>query len=212
MFLVAGWAKQSNIRKGNVFSYWPPNVNRMWLKLTEISTFENGGFLFVCEKCNVGDVTVGGVSVVSTSGFRFPVGYNLYRSTCSGDCLWSVYFRSEGCSEVGKTFGTCHFKRVPLGLAGAVTFSSIAKNNKRWGKTRWIAQLFPKQVIYCKFNNFGTACRIRSIFEGKVGEVNPHVPRGSTTPTSGPNIKKILKPKMSILPITFDSLVWLTPK
>jgi len=46
-------------------------MNRMWLKLIEISTFENGGFSIVCEKCHVGDVTVGGASVVSTPVFGF---------------------------------------------------------------------------------------------------------------------------------------------
>jgi len=74
MYPVADWANESNIRKGGVPSYYPPNMNGMWLKLIEISTFENGGFSIVCEKYHVGDVTVGDASVVSTSGFRFPVG------------------------------------------------------------------------------------------------------------------------------------------
>jgi len=63
-------------------------MNRMWLKLTEISTFENGGFSIVCEKCQVGVVTVGGGWVISTSGFLFPVGHDLYRSTCHCDFFW----------------------------------------------------------------------------------------------------------------------------
>jgi len=63
---------------------------------------ENGSFSNVCEKCHVGDVTVGGASVVSTSGFRFPVGHDLTRSTCCDDCLENVYFRRERCSKVGK--------------------------------------------------------------------------------------------------------------
>jgi len=75
--------------------------------------------------------------------------------------------------------------------------------NKRLGKRRWIAPLFSKKVVYCKFNNFGRACRTGSIFEGKVGEVNPDIPRGSTTPTSGPQIKNI-KSQMLFLPISFD--------
>jgi len=72
-------------------------MNQMWLKLIEISAFENGGFSIVCVKCLVGDVTVGGASVVSTSGIRFAVGHNL----CSGDCLVNIYFRCERCSKVG---------------------------------------------------------------------------------------------------------------
>jgi len=154
-------------------------MNRMWLKLTDILRSENGGFSIVCEKCHVCDVTLGGASVVSTSGFWFPVGHDLNRSTCSGEFLVVAYFRCERCSKVGNKL--CYFSflqgSVPLGLAGAVAFFSIAENNKRWGKRRWFAQLFPIKVNYCKFNNFGTACRIGSIFEGKVGEVNPDVPR-----------------------------------
>jgi len=74
----------------------------MWLKLTEISTFENGGFSIGCEKCHVGDVTVGGASVVSTCGFRFAVGHDLCRLMFSGDFLVNIYFRCERCSKVGK--------------------------------------------------------------------------------------------------------------
>jgi len=58
--------------------------------------------LIFCEKCQVGVVTVGGGWFVSTSGFRFPVGRDLNRSTCSGDLLGNVYFRSERCWKVGK--------------------------------------------------------------------------------------------------------------
>jgi len=95
-----------------------------------ILSFDNGSFSIVCEKCHVGDVTVGGASVVFTSGFRLPVGHDLSHSTCSGDFLVNTCFRCERCSKGGKTFGTCHFYTVPLGLAGAVAFFSIAKNNK----------------------------------------------------------------------------------
>jgi len=76
----------------------------------------------------------------------------------------------------------------PLGLAGAVAFFLLLKTTR--GGERGIAQLFPKTVIYCKFNNFGTACRIGSIFEGKVREVIPDVPQWSTTPILGPKIVK----------------------
>jgi len=58
-------------------------------------------------KSHVGDVTVGGASVVSTSGFRFPVGHDLNRSTGSGEFLVVTYFRCERCSKVGKEF--CDF-------------------------------------------------------------------------------------------------------
>jgi len=45
-------------------------------------------WFFDClRKCHVGHVTVGGASVVSTSGFRFPVGHDINRSTCSGNFL-----------------------------------------------------------------------------------------------------------------------------
>jgi len=51
----------------------------------------------------------------------------------------------------------------------------------------------PKKVIYCKFNNFGTACRVGSIFEGNIEEDNPDVLRESMTPTSGPKISNKFK-------------------
>jgi len=127
---------KKNIWKEDVPSYYPSNMNQMWLKLTDISRSENGGFSIVCEKCHVSDVTVGGASVVSTSDFRFPVGHNLSRSRCSGKFLVVAYFRRERCWKVGKKFVTFHFYRVPLGLSGAVVFFSIAINNKRWGKRR----------------------------------------------------------------------------
>jgi len=114
--------------------------------------------------------------------------------------------------EIQKHFCTCHFYGFSVGLSWGRCVFSIAKNNKRWGKNRRIAQLFPKTVIYYKFNNFGTACRIGFIFEGKVVEVNPEVPQGLTTPTSGPNVLKTFKITNIILPITFDPLVRSTPK
>jgi len=40
MYSAAGWAKQSRRWKGRVPFYWPPNMNQMWLKLTEISRSE----------------------------------------------------------------------------------------------------------------------------------------------------------------------------
>jgi len=98
--------------------------------------FEYGGFSTVCEKCHFGDITVGGASVVFTSGFRFPVGHNLYRSTSSGDVLRNVYFRPERCSKVGKQCLDLSFLRVPMGLAAAVALFCYYKNNKRWGKRR----------------------------------------------------------------------------
>jgi len=63
------------------------------------------------------------VGYVTTSGFRFRVGHDLNRSTCSGDCLGNAYFRSTNCRKSEK-FGTCHFGRIPMGLAEAVTFFS----------------------------------------------------------------------------------------
>jgi len=67
------------------------------------------------EKCHVDDVTVGGASVVSTSGYLFLVGHNLNRSTFSGDFLGNAYFWSEKILRH-------HFGRVLMGLAVAVTF------------------------------------------------------------------------------------------
>jgi len=55
------------------------------------------------EKCLVGDVTVGGGWVVSTSSFRFPVGHDLNRLTCSGDCLGNVYFQFGERSKIVRT-------------------------------------------------------------------------------------------------------------
>jgi len=39
--------------------------------------------------------SLGGASVVSTSGFLFPVGHDLNRSMCSSDFLGNAYFRSK---------------------------------------------------------------------------------------------------------------------
>jgi len=44
--------------------------------------------------------TVGGASVVSTSGFRFLVGHNLNRWMCGGEFLEVAYFLCERCSNV----------------------------------------------------------------------------------------------------------------
>jgi len=85
--------------EGGVPPYCPLNMNRMCLKLTEISRSGNGSFSIVCKKCHVGDVTLGGASLF-TSGFQFPVGHDLYRLTYSGDFPRNVYFRSERCSKV----------------------------------------------------------------------------------------------------------------
>jgi len=70
--------------KGDIRPYRPPNKNRIWLKLTKISRSKFGVFSIVCGKCYFCDVSVGGASVVSTSGFLFPVEYDLNRSTGSG--------------------------------------------------------------------------------------------------------------------------------
>jgi len=90
--------------------YPPPNMNRMWLKLTEISRLENGSFSNACEKCHV-NVTVGGASVASTSGFRFLVGHDLNGTTCSGDFLANTYFRSDGLSKVGEKILDLSFRQ-----------------------------------------------------------------------------------------------------
>jgi len=92
-------------------------MNRMWLKLTEISGSEVGDFRLLCEKCQVGDVTVGGRRVVSISGFLFPVGHDLNRSKCSGDFLGNVYFRSERCSKVGKKYFDLSIQQGSDGLS-----------------------------------------------------------------------------------------------
>ena len=51
---------------------------------------------------HVGDVTVGGRSVCSTSGLTFLVEGNLNRSTFSGVLLVSAYFRFGNLLEIGK--------------------------------------------------------------------------------------------------------------
>ena len=51
---------------------------------------------------HVGDVTVGGRSVGSTSGLAFSVRGNLNRLTCSGVLLVSAYFRCGGRSKIAK--------------------------------------------------------------------------------------------------------------
>jgi len=45
------------------------------------------------EKCIVGDVTLGDGRVVSSSGFRFPVGLDLYFSNCRRYLIRNEYFR-----------------------------------------------------------------------------------------------------------------------
>jgi len=57
-------------------------------------------FLIFCEKCQVGDVTVCGVWVVSTCGFLFPVGHDLNLSTCRWDFFGNAYFRLGECSKI----------------------------------------------------------------------------------------------------------------
>jgi len=74
-------------------------------------------FLIVCEKCHVGDVTVGGASIVSTSGFRFPVGHDLNRLSCSGEFLVVAYFRRARCSKVGNHFCDFSFLQGSVGLS-----------------------------------------------------------------------------------------------
>jgi len=81
----------------------------------------------------LGDVTVGGTSVIFTSGFLFLVGLDLNRSTCSGDFLGNTYFQSNGLSKVGNKISGLVISAVPVGLAAAVAFFAITKNNKRWG-------------------------------------------------------------------------------
>jgi len=68
-------------------------------------------------KCNVGDVTVCGASVVYTSGFRFPVGHYLRRSTCGGEFLVVTYFRRERCSKVRNKFWDLSFLQSSVGLS-----------------------------------------------------------------------------------------------
>jgi len=50
-------------------------------------------FSILYEKCQIGDVTVGGGRVVSTSGYLFPVGHHLNRSICCGAVFENYYFR-----------------------------------------------------------------------------------------------------------------------
>ena len=49
-----------------------------------------------------GDVTVGGRSVGSTSGFEFLVRAEINRSMCSGVLLVFVYFRFGDVTEIAK--------------------------------------------------------------------------------------------------------------
>ena len=51
---------------------------------------------------HVGDITVGGRSVGSTSGLAFSVRGNLNRLTCSGVLLISAYFRCGERSKIAK--------------------------------------------------------------------------------------------------------------
>jgi len=55
-------------------------------------TSQNGDFRFLA-KCQVCDVALGGGSVAFTSGFRFPVGLDLYCSNCRRDLVGNYYFR-----------------------------------------------------------------------------------------------------------------------
>jgi len=59
-------------------------------------------FQIFCEKCQVGDVTVGGRRVVFTFGFLFPVMHDFNCLTCSGDFLGNAYFRLDSRSKVWK--------------------------------------------------------------------------------------------------------------
>jgi len=102
--------------------------------LTEISRLENGGFSIVCEKCHVVDVTVGDVSVVSTSGFMFTVGLDLNHLMCSGDVLGNVYFWSEALSNVGKKISGTVILAVPMGLVRSLLLLKTTRGVERGGE------------------------------------------------------------------------------
>jgi len=84
-----------------------------WASLEPLRFFLLPKTTIFCEKYHVGDVTVGGASVVSTSSFRFPVGHDLNRSMCSGEFLVVAYFRRERCWKVGKKVAKSIFPELP---------------------------------------------------------------------------------------------------
>jgi len=133
MYPVTDWATKSDIRKG-VPSYYPPNTNRMWLKLTKISRSEDGGFSIFCEKCHVGDVT---------SGFRFPVGHDLNRSTCSCECLVVTYFRCERCSKVRNKVYDLSFLQSSDGLSWSRSVFLYCQKQQEVGKEAVNCPTFP---------------------------------------------------------------------
>jgi len=124
--------------------------------------------------------------------FLFPVGLDVY-----GDILGNAYFLSDRCSKVPKKIRDLPFQQGKLWL-GTIKFFAITKKQEVGNEAT-----ASEKVIYCKFNNFATACRIGSIFEGNVGDKTRTFPEGRPHPLQ--TFKKI---KIN----TFGPLVRLTPQ